>query len=75
MPSVFYREALAHPLGHGRLVGTLDTTVDGGIACETMGPAAGYCHPVYEAIRSWLGSTLLPEHGDMFSCLLHTKVI
>ena len=32
-----------------------------------------YWHPPHEAIRSWLVYTLLPVHGYVFSCFLHTK--
>ena len=33
-----------------------------------------YWHPPHEAIRSYLVFTLMPEHGVMLSCLLHTKL-
>ena len=34
-----------------------------------------YTYPTHDAIRSKLEITLLPVHGDMFTCLLHTNNI
>ena len=74
--NVWYSSADANPfwrVGHGRVVRTLDTTVGGGRCFWDSDARVLNWVPTREAIRSWLEFTLLPVHGDMFLCLLHTK--
>ena len=67
MPTHFRR------MSHSQVVRTLDTEVGGRDACEIIMAAVRYWHPAHEAIRSCLESTLMPVHGDILSCHLHTK--
>ena len=51
---------------------TLDTAVDGwdcGV-CDSL-----LAYPAHKAICTYLEFTLLPVHGDIFSCLFHTNMI
>ena len=62
-------------VGYGQVIGTLDSTVG-----AEMCPWVSEAHirnwaPTCEAIRSYLEFTLLQVHRDMFSCLLHKKLM
>ena len=61
--------------GRRRVVKTLEITVGGGRFSWDSEARARNFAPRREAIRSWLEFTLLPVHGDMFSCLFHTMNI
>ena len=43
-------------------------------ASQIQGSQIGTYAPLHKTIRSWLSFTLLPAHGNMFSCHLHTTL-
>ena len=62
-------------MSQSEMVKILDTAVGGGVASETIVSSVDYWHPAYGANHLWLELAMLSVHGDMFSCLLHAKMI
>ena len=73
--NVWYRSAGANlfwPVGHGRMVRTMGTTV-GGERCAFEIMRRTFWNWAHGTIRSYLEFTLPSVPWEMFSCLLHTK--